>query len=103
MTMKLEFVNYKLDVSHHCMVFSTSGGLCPAAKTFYKRFVSLFHDQPYNLTLFLAQCQIELYVCNHVSSELKIVVPRGACSPLDSAICPAQQAGMLIICMPSCL
>ena len=37
------------------LVFSTSGGLGPAAKAFYKRLASLIaemHDQPYSLTLF---------------------------------------------------
>ena len=37
------------------LVFSTSGGLGPAATTFYTRLASLIaekHDQPYSLTLF---------------------------------------------------
>ena len=40
---------------HTTFVFYTSGGLGPAAKTFYKRLASLIaekHDQPYSLTLF---------------------------------------------------
>ena len=63
------------------LVFCTSGGLGPAAKTFYKRLASLIaekHDQPCSLTLSFASCQIELFVatfCNHVSSWLKILIP----------------------------
>ena len=42
------------------LVFSTSGGLGPAAKTFFKRLVSLIsekHDRPYSLTLFFSFVQ----------------------------------------------
>ena len=55
MPMKPEFVKKNLDVSHHWPVFSTSDGLGPAAKAFYKRLASLIaemHDQSYSLTLF---------------------------------------------------
>ena len=57
------------------LVFSTSGGLGPAAKTFYKRLASLIaekHNQPYSLTLF-GFVPNELFVatfCNHVSPWL---------------------------------
>ena len=46
-------------------MFSTSGGLGPAAKSFYKRLAPLIaekHDQPYKPNPLLASCQIELFV-----------------------------------------
>ena len=60
------------------LVFSTSGGLGPAAKIFYKRLASLIAEKHIQLNPFLASCQIELFVatfCNHVSSWLKILIP----------------------------
>ena len=47
------------------LVFSTSGGLGPAAKTFYKRLASLIaekHDQPYSLTLFWLRAKLSFYI-----------------------------------------
>ena len=47
------------------LVFTTSGGLGPAAKTFYKRLASLIaekHDQPYSLTPF--------WLCDKLSFSL---------------------------------
>ena len=45
------------------LVFSTSGGLGPAAKTFYKRLASLKAQSAIQPNLFLASCRIELFCC----------------------------------------
>ena len=90
------------------LVFSTSGGLGPAPKTFYKKLASLIaekHNQPYSLTSFWLHAKLSFFVatfCNHVSSWLKVVIiPSRRMLPTDSAIliCPAQQAGMLNVCI----
>ncbi|KAL5474396.1 hypothetical protein EMCRGX_G026338 [Ephydatia muelleri] len=67
------------------LVFSTSGGLGPAAKTFYKRLASLIaekHDQPYSLTFFGFMPNSAIMCLRGSRSSFH----RGACSPLDSAI-----------------
>ena len=69
------------------LVFCTSGGLGPAAKTFYKRLASLIaekHDQPYSLTLFWLRAKLSfsllrsaiMCLCGSRSSY-----HRGTCSP----------------------
>ena len=64
------------------LVFSTSGGLGPAAKTFFKRLASLTaekHNQPYSLTLFWLCAKLSfLLLCSaimHVPLWLKILIP----------------------------
>ena len=72
------------------LVLSSSGGLGPAAKTFYKRLASLIaekHDQPYSLILFWLRAKFLLLrsaiMCLRGSRS---PYHRGTCSPLDSAI-----------------
>ncbi|KAL5493181.1 hypothetical protein EMCRGX_G014319 [Ephydatia muelleri] len=81
------------------LVFSTSGGIGPAAKIFYKRLASLIaekHDQPYNLTLFWLRAKLSFsllrsaIMCLHGSRSS---YHQGACSPLDSAIDLSCSAG----------
>ena len=58
------------------LVFSTSGGFCPAAKTLEACIT--YCRKAIQLNPFLASCQIELFIatfCNHVSSWLKIILP----------------------------
>ena len=74
------------------LVFSTSGGLGPAAKTFYKRLASLIaekHNRLYSLTLFWLCAKLSFSL---LRSEIMCLCGsrspyhRGACSPLDFAI-----------------
>ena len=63
------------------LVFSTSGGLGLAAKTFYKSLVSLIliaekHDQPYSLTLFFwLRAKLNFSLLCSAIMWLKIVIP----------------------------
>ena len=81
------------------LVFSTSDGLGPAAKTFCKRLASLIpekHDQPYSPTLFWLCAKLSFLLlhsaimCLHGS---RLSYHRGTCSPLDSAIDLSCSAG----------
>ena len=77
------------------LVFSTSGGLGPAAKTFYKRLASLIpekHDQPYSLTLFWlwafhcfsyqSNWAFRCYVLQSCVFVVKIIIPSSRMLPI---------------------
>ena len=74
------------------LVFSTSGGLGPAAKTFYKRLAPLIaekHDQPYSLTLFWLCAKLSFSLLRSAIMCLRgsrWSYHRAACFPFDSAI-----------------
>ena len=74
------------------LVFSTSGGLGPAAKTFYKRLASLIaekHDQPYSLTLFWLRAKLSVsLLCSAIMClrGSRSSYHRSTCSPLDSNV-----------------
>ena len=78
--------------------FSTSGGLGPAAKTFYKRLASLIaekHNQPYNQTLFLLHAKLSFsllrsaIMCLRGSRSSSVPSSRKLPVPLESVTCSA--------------
>ena len=93
-------------------MFSTSGGLGPAAKTFYKRLASLIaekHDRLYSLTLFWLCAKLSFSLLHSAIMCLcgsRSSCHQGACSPLDSAIDQSAQAevsNVLFVCPNVCV
>ena len=70
------------------LVFSTSGGLGPAAETFNKRLASLIaekHDQPYSLTIFWLHAKLSFSLLRSAIMCLRgsrSSYHRGTCSRL---------------------